>query len=31
MLQMINNPSNLYWGQPKLWAPFFVVGEPQKE
>ena len=31
MLQMINNPSNPYWGQPKLWAPFFVVGEPQKE
>ena len=31
MLQMINNPSNPYWAQPKLWAPFVVVGEPQRE
>jgi CHAT domain-containing protein/Tfp pilus assembly protein PilF len=30
ILQMINNPSKPEWGQPKYWAPFIVVGEPQK-
>jgi CHAT domain-containing protein/Tfp pilus assembly protein PilF len=30
MLQMIGNASKLDWAQPKFWAPFIVVGEPQK-
>ena len=30
MLQMINNPSKPEWAQPRYWAPFIVVGEPQK-
>ena len=30
MLRMINNPSKPEWAQPKYWAPFIVVGEPQK-
>jgi CHAT domain-containing protein len=30
MLRMINNPSKPEWVQPKYWAPFVVVGEPQK-
>jgi CHAT domain-containing protein/Tfp pilus assembly protein PilF len=30
MLKMINNPSKPEWSQPKFWAPFVVVGEPQK-
>jgi CHAT domain-containing protein len=30
MLQMINNGSNPEWADPKYWAPFVVVGEPQK-
>jgi CHAT domain-containing protein len=30
MLRMINNPSKPEWVQPKYWAPFIVVGEPQK-
>ena len=30
MLQMIGNPSKPEWAQPKFWAPFIVVGEPQK-
>jgi len=30
MLRMINNPSKREWIQPKYWAPFIVVGEPQK-
>ena len=31
MLQMIDHPSNPDWRQPKFWAPFVVVGEPQRE
>jgi CHAT domain-containing protein len=31
MLQMISNPSKSEWIYPKYWAPFTVVGEPQKE
>jgi CHAT domain-containing protein len=31
MLQMIDHPSNPDWRQPKFWAPFVVVGEPQKK
>ena len=30
MLQMIDHPSKPEWAQPKFWAPFIVVGEPQK-
>jgi tetratricopeptide (TPR) repeat protein len=30
MLQMIDHPSKPEWAQPKFWAPFMVVGEPQK-
>ena len=30
MLQMIDHPSKPEWVQPKFWAPFVVVGEPQK-
>jgi CHAT domain-containing protein/Tfp pilus assembly protein PilF len=30
MLQMIDNASKPEWAQPKYWAPFIVVGEPQK-
>jgi CHAT domain-containing protein len=30
MLQMIANSSKSEWAQPKFWAPFIVVGEPQK-
>ena len=30
MLQMIDHPSKPEWVQPKFWAPFIVVGEPQK-
>ena len=31
MLKMINNPSKPEWAQPKYWAPFIAVGEPQKK
>jgi CHAT domain-containing protein len=31
MLQMIKDPSRREWAQPKYWAPFIVVGEPQKQ
>jgi CHAT domain-containing protein len=31
MLQMIDHPSNPDWRQPTFWAPFVVVGEPQKK
>ena len=30
MLKMIDKPSKAEWVQPKYWAPFVVVGEPQK-
>ena len=30
MLQVIGNPLKPEWTQPKYWAPFIVVGEPQK-
>ena len=30
MLQMIANSSKPEWAQPQFWAPFVVVGEPQK-
>jgi CHAT domain-containing protein len=30
MLKMVDNPSKPEWAQPKYWAPFIVVGEPQK-
>jgi CHAT domain-containing protein len=30
MLKMIDSPSKPEWIQPKYWAPFIVVGEPQK-
>lgn len=30
MLQMIDHPAKPEWVQPKFWAPFIVVGEPQK-
>ncbi len=30
MLKMIGNPLKPEWAQPKYWAPFIVVGEPQK-
>jgi CHAT domain-containing protein len=29
MLQMIDKPSRPEWSQPKFWAPFIVVGEPE--
>jgi CHAT domain-containing protein len=31
MLRMINDSSKRDWAQPKYWAPFSVVGEPQKQ
>ena len=31
MLKMIDNPSKPEWAQPKYWAPFVVVGEPQRD
>ena len=31
MLRMMDNPSSPEWSQPKFWAPFVVVGEPQKK
>jgi CHAT domain-containing protein len=31
MLQMIDNPPSPEWSQPKFFAPFVVVGEPQKK
>jgi CHAT domain-containing protein len=30
MLRMITNSSKPEWAQPRFWAPFVVVGEPQK-
>jgi CHAT domain-containing protein len=30
MLQMIDHPPKPEWAQPRFWAPFIVVGEPQK-
>jgi len=30
ILQMIDKPSRPEWSQPKFWAPFIVVGEPEK-
>jgi CHAT domain-containing protein len=30
MLRMITNTSKPEWAQPRFWAPFVVVGEPQK-
>jgi CHAT domain-containing protein len=30
MLRMIDKPSKPDWTQPKFWAAFTVVGEPQK-
>ena len=30
MLRMITNSSKPEWAQPQYWAPFVVVGEPQK-
>jgi CHAT domain-containing protein len=30
MLRMIDHPTKPEWAQPKFWAPFIVVGEPQK-
>jgi CHAT domain-containing protein len=30
MLRMIDNPSKASWVHPYYWAPFIVVGEPQK-
>jgi CHAT domain-containing protein len=30
MLRMIDNPSKGKWVEPYYWAPFIVVGEPQK-
>jgi CHAT domain-containing protein/Tfp pilus assembly protein PilF len=30
MLRMIDKPSKPEWTEPKYWAPFIVVGEPQK-
>jgi CHAT domain-containing protein len=29
MLHMIGNPLKPEWAQPKYWAAFIVVGEPQ--
>jgi CHAT domain-containing protein len=31
MLRMIDNPPQSEWTQPRFWAPFVVVGEPQKD
>ena len=31
ILRMIEDPSKPDWAQPKFWAPFVVVGEPQKQ
>ena len=31
MLRMIDHPAKPEWAQPKFWAPFVVVGEPQKD
>jgi CHAT domain-containing protein len=31
MLRMIDNPSQPEWVEPRLWAPFIVVGEPRKK
>ena len=30
ILQMINNPRNPDWREPSVWAPFVVIGEPQR-
>jgi CHAT domain-containing protein len=30
MLRMMANSSKPEWAQPQFWAPFVVVGEPQK-
>jgi CHAT domain-containing protein len=30
ILRMIQDPPNPEWAQPRFWAPFVVVGEPQK-
>jgi CHAT domain-containing protein len=30
MLRMLAHPAKPEWAQPKFWAPFVVVGEPQK-
>jgi CHAT domain-containing protein len=30
MLHMIGNSPKPQWAQPKFWAPFIVIGEPQK-
>ncbi len=30
MLKMIHNPAKPEWAEPKFWAPFIVVGEPEK-
>jgi CHAT domain-containing protein len=30
-LQMIDRPAKPNWRQPKFWAPFVVVGEPQRK
>jgi CHAT domain-containing protein len=30
ILRMISNPSKPEWVQPKFWAPFVVVGDPQR-
>ena len=30
MLRMLGNSSKPEWAQPKFWAPFIVVGEPEK-
>jgi CHAT domain-containing protein len=30
MSRMIDHPAKPEWAQPKFWAPFIVVGEPQK-
>src|SRR5262249_9234447 len=31
MLQMISNSSKPEWTQPSFWAPFVIVGEPNKK
>ena len=30
ILRMVSNSSKPEWAQPQFWAPFVVVGEPQK-
>ena len=30
MLRMIASPSKPEWAQPQFWAPFIIVGEPEK-